>query len=259
MPELPGFQKVQYAFSAHVREPEQHPRPSDVEDRRMEVYRDLFYRNIEGFLSGGFPVLREIHSDENWHAMVRDFFHRHQSATPYFPEIGQEFLAYLQNERGEREEDYPFLLELAHYEWAEVALDVADVDLDTEAVDPDGDLLAGCPAISPLAWPLSYRFPVHRISADFLPEEPDEQPTHLIVYRDRDDVVRFMESNPATLHLLQAIEQHPAQTGRELLEAAAEEMQHPDPDVVVRGGLETLQRLHDADVILGTRSDNPEN
>lgn len=257
MPERAQFQKLQYEFSAHIRHPGQHARPGDVEDRRMEIYRDLLYRNIEGFLSGGFPVLCEIHSDADWHALVRDFFHRHQSTTPYFPEIGQEFLAYLQDERGERESDFPFLLELAHYEWTEVALDVADVDLDDETADPDGDLLAASPVISPLAWPLSYRFPVHRISAEFLPTEPGEQPTTLIVYRDRGDQVRFMETNPASLHLLRKIEQNASQSGRDVLESIAREMQHPEPEVVVQGGLETLQRLLEQDVILGTRPPAP--
>lgn len=257
MPERPGFQKLQYEFSAHVREPAQHPAPDDVEDRRMEIYRDLLYRNIEGFLSGGFPVLCEIHSDADWHAMVRDFFHLHQSSTPYFPEIGQEFLAYLQDERGTRETDFPFLLELAHYEWTEVALDVADVDLDDEPANPQGNLRTACPVISPLAWPLSYRYPVHRISPDFLPTEPGEQATTLIVYRDRGDQVRFMETNPATLHLLQKIEQCPGHSGQQVLEEIAREMQHPGPELVVQGGLETLERLRDAEVILGTRAPDP--
>lgn len=253
MPDLPTFQKVQYEFSAHVRNPQQHARPDDVEDRRMEIYRDLLYRNIEGFLSGGFPVLCEIHSEADWHALVRDFFDRHRSSTPYFPEIGQEFLAYLQDERGERNSDFPFLLELAHYEWTEIALDVADVELDEEAANPNGDLLEEAPLISPLAWPLRYRFPVHRISPDFLPTEPAEQPTDLIVYRDRKDQVRFMETNPATLHLMQKISAHPALSGRQVLEEVAREMQHPEPEVVIQGGRQTLQRLLESDVILGTR------
>lgn len=253
MPERPSFQKVQYEFSAHLRAPAEHPAPDDVEDRRMDVYRDLLYRNIEGFLSGGFPVVREILSDTDWHALVRDFFHRHQSATPYFPEIGQEFIAYLQGEREPQPDDHPFLLELAHYEWVEIALDVADLDLEDVEVDPDGDLLKKAPLISPLAWPLSYRFPVHRISPEFLPAEPGEQPTTLIVYRDQKDDVHFMESNPATQHLLQQIEAHPGESGEAILRRIASEMDHPEPDVVIQGGLETLQRLRDAEVILGTR------
>ncbi len=254
MPERPAFQEKQYAFAAHVRDPEGAPCPEDVEDRRMKIYRDLLYKNIEGFISGGFPILRELHGDREWHAMVREFFNSHQCRTPYFLEIGQEFLKYLQEERGARETDYPFMLELAHYEWVEVALDVADIDLDAEPVERDGDLLAGRPLVSPLAWPLSYAYPVHRIGPAFRPTEPGDTPTCLIVYRNRDDEVKFMETNPVTLRMLQLLDEVDGRSGEEILRQVAGEMQHPDPDVVVRGGAETLRELRDKDIILGTRA-----
>jgi hypothetical protein len=67
MESLPEFTRRQYAFAAHIRDPEHQPAPDDIEDRRMQIYRELFYNNVEGFLSGTFPVLRKIHSDGDWH------------------------------------------------------------------------------------------------------------------------------------------------------------------------------------------------
>ena len=90
------FSDIQRAFAAHIREPNLHPAPTDIEDRRMKIYRELFYKNIEGFVSSAFPVLRKLYNDTHWHQMVRDFIHRHQSKTPYFFEISEEFLAYLE-------------------------------------------------------------------------------------------------------------------------------------------------------------------
>ncbi|HKF94607.1 MAG TPA: putative DNA-binding domain-containing protein, partial [Gammaproteobacteria bacterium] len=135
---LPNFQRVQYAFAAHLRDPQTHARPPGVEDRRMAIYRDLFYNNIEGFLSGGFPLVRSLYSDANWHRMARDFFAHHKSHTPYFPEISQEFLMYLQEERESQPEDPPFLTEIAHYEWVELALSVTEAQPDWAAIDPNG-------------------------------------------------------------------------------------------------------------------------
>ena len=88
---------IQRAFAAHIREPDLHAAPAGIEDRRMKIYRELFYNNIEGFISSAFPVLRKLYSDTDWHAMVRDFVHRHQSQTPYFLVISEEVLAYLEN------------------------------------------------------------------------------------------------------------------------------------------------------------------
>jgi len=94
---IPAFKKHQYEFTAHIRDPKNNAIPDGIEDRRMGIYRELFYNNVESFIASGFPVIRKIYNDENWHAMVRDFFARHQSKTPYFLEISQEFIDYLKN------------------------------------------------------------------------------------------------------------------------------------------------------------------
>lgn len=144
-------------------------------------------------------MLRRLIPDDPWRSLVRDFYARHHCHSPLFLEIGREFLAYLEQERGRRPEDPSFLRELAHYEWVELALAVSEADPeDRGPLDPDGDLLGGTPLLSPLAWPLRYRFPVHRIGPDFQPTEPGGPPTYLTVYRDREDRVRFLEINAAT-------------------------------------------------------------
>ena len=51
MAELPEFQQKQYAFAAHIRDPENNPAPSGVEDRRMAIYRELFFNNLHNRLT----------------------------------------------------------------------------------------------------------------------------------------------------------------------------------------------------------------
>lgn len=250
----PKFKRLQYAFTAHLRDPARHPAPPDVEDRRMQIYRELFYNNVEGFIASGFPVLRKLHDDTGWHHLVRDYFARHQSHTPFFHRIAEEFLRYLQDERGVQPEDPPFLKELAHYEWVEMALSISEAELDFTGVQPDGDLLGGVPVPSPLAWNLAYQYPVHRISPDFRPTGPGAQPTHIVVYRDRRDQVGFLEINAVTARLLQLTEEQSGRTGRELLQAIAQELRHPDPAAVIDGGREMLEGLRRRDIILGTRA-----
>ena len=84
---MPDFKIHQYEFTAHIRDPENNSIPHGIEDRRMQIYRELLYNNIEGFIADAFPVIRKIYSDENWHEMVRDFLSSHQCQTPYFLEI----------------------------------------------------------------------------------------------------------------------------------------------------------------------------
>jgi hypothetical protein len=251
MAEGPGFRETQYGFAAHLRDPEGNPAPAGIEDRRMAIYRELFFNNVAGLLGRTFPVLHKILGPERWTTLMRDYFSRHRSHTPLFLEMPREFLQYLEHERGEFEGDPPFMLELAHYEWVELALSIDERDPDLSAVDPDGDLIEGRPVLTPLYWSLVYAFPVHRISPRFTPGEPGEQPTRLLVYRDLDDEVGFIEINAVTARLLELLADDDTASGRAALEAIAAELDHPRPETVISGGRQILEDLRDRQVILG--------
>ncbi len=253
-PEMPRFQQQQHAFAAHIRDPENAAAPADVEARRMAVYCELFYNNIEGVLSSSFPVLRSLYGDDEWHALVRGFFSRHHAQTPYFGELPREFIHYLQHERVTQPSDPAFLLELAHYEWVEMVLSIAEEEPDFSAIDSDGDLMEGVPVLSPLAWLLSYRYPVQRIGPDYLPDKAPEQPTHIVVYRDLNDAIGFLELNPVTARLLQRMADNRTKAGIDLLLQIAAELDHPGPQAVVEGGRAIFAELQQRGVLLGIRN-----
>ncbi len=146
----------------------------------MGIYRQLFYNNVQGLTAGSFPVLLELLSDNAWHRVMRDYFARHRARTPLFSQMPQEFLRYLETERDGCFGDLPFVRELAHYEWVKLALSIDTREMDTDRVDTGGDLLAGVPVVSPVAWPLVYRYPVHRIGPAFQPRDPPAQPSYLL-------------------------------------------------------------------------------
>lgn len=249
----PQLRQMQMAFAAHLRDPAMVAPPEGIEQRRMKIYRDLFYNNVEGFISGGFPVLRSITDDEKWHRMVRDFFARYRCQSPYFLEISQEFLGYLQNCRESEADDWPFMLELAHYEWVEMVADTAEGEFPETGYNPNGNLFLARPYLSPHAYVVSYYFPVHKIGPDFLPDQAPENPTVLIVYRDRNLNVRFMEINGVTARLLVLLQENSDFTGSDAIGQVARELQHPNPEVVIRGGQEALDHLLDTGIILGTQ------
>ena len=138
MAERRSFQDKQYAFAAHIRDPEHIPAPAGVEDRRMAIYRELFFNNLSNLLATMFPVLRKLHGDPHWQHFIREFMRQHESRTPYFLELPQEFLKFLQDEYEPRRDDFPFLVELAHYEYVEIALSVSTAMDDMSDVDPAG-------------------------------------------------------------------------------------------------------------------------
>lgn len=251
---LAAFKKHQYEFTAHIRDPEKNAMPDGIEDRRMAIYRELLYNNIEGFIASGFPILREIYNHENWHKMVRDFFAKHQSQSPYFLEISQEFIHYLQHERLPDDNDPAGLIELAHYEWVELALHVSDENINMDNIDANGNLLSQRPVFSPLAWPLVYQFPVHTMGPENLPQQAPEQASYLVVYRNRNDDVKFLEINPVTARLISLLQENESYNGLDAIEHITKEMNHPNPDVVKQGGLTALEELQQYGIILGTET-----
>lgn len=229
----------QRAFAAHLRDPERVPAPEDVEPRRMTVYRELFFNNLVDLLGGAFPVLRRILGDAGWRALVREFYARHHAHTPYFLELPREFLEWLQARGAGGSGEPPFLAELAHYEWVELALAISE-----EETPPSGALPADCLevplAVSPLAWPLAYRWPVHRLGPDHRPAEPPAEPAFLVVYRDPGDRVQFLEIGAETARLLDALEQSPGATARSAYARSGIEL---TPDAA-RAAADSIRDLH---------------
>ncbi len=247
----------QFAFAAHLRNPDSAPPPPDIEDRRLAIYRELFYNSLEGLLAGNFPVLRRLLDDTLWHATVRSFYRDFRCQTPLFPEIGREFLQYLQtrvgNDADAEQAPLPaWTLELAHYEWVELALDIAE-EPDAVACDPAGDLIDGAPLRNPLAWPLAYRWPVHALGGDAALDVAPEHPTFLLVLREEGGSVRFKSLSPVTFRLLQVIDANPSSSGRTHLEALAVEANSDDVEAFVAAGTRMLDALRVSGAILGTR------
>ena len=201
------FRWHQHNFSDHIRHGTDDTQPEGVEVRRMKIYRDLFFNNVKGFIVEGFPVLADLWGESKVETEVKEFWQEHHCDSPYFLEISREFLTWLIEERTPKDSDFPFLYELAHYEWIE--LDIAfrhksqfDKPIDANTLNPDSLL-----AVSDIAQSLQYQYPVHQIRQGFQPQEPLEIPLFLIVYRDEEDEVQFMEINPMTARLLELIRQ----------------------------------------------------
>ncbi len=248
-----SFQAKQYAFAAHIRNPNEVAAPEGIEDRRMAIYRELFFNNVNGFLENSFPILHAIYDANVWQRLVRDFFATHQSHSPYFVDISAEFLMYLQEEHAITADDPPYLLDLAHFEWAEIALMVVQEEPEWKSIDKHGNLLDSIPVLSPTAFCLAYQWPVHEISANEQPTEKPENPSFILIYQDKEGDVQYCGADPITARIMELLQQQEGRTGREILLQLAEEMQHPDLEKAVHSGYSILLKLHHAHILLGTQ------
>lgn len=247
------FQRFQMTFTGHIRDPKGATRPKGVPARRMRVYNELLYNNIEGFLLACFPVCRTVLGQRKWTRLAREFFREHRSHTPYFRQIPSEFLKYLQDS-WQRPDDMPeFLPELAHYEWVELELSTSNRDEGLPAHDVLGDLLQGRPLLNPVMQVLAYRYPVHQIGPRHKPKAAPGVPTFLLAFRTPEFEVKFSAINAATARLLQILEQDHNLSGAAAITHLAGEMGQA-ATVLLAGGQRTLADLQAMGAILGTRA-----
>lgn len=241
-----AFQQFQHDFGRHLRDPRRTPRPAGVPARRAAIYGELLFNKLIGFLDACYPVTRVVLGERRWRRLNRAFFRAARCRTPWFREIPREFLGWLTATADPALP--PWLRELAHHEWVELALDVMDAA--PPAHDPDGDLMIGIPVLAPALMNLAYAWPVHLIGSDYRPRKP--RPTHLLAFRAPDDEVRFVELNPVSARLLSLL-QDGERTGRAACLQVAAEIAHRDPDAVVVHGTALLAELHRLGAILGTK------
>jgi hypothetical protein len=199
------FIAIQQQFMDHIRDPSL-PSPEGIEPRRMQIYRELFFNNIAGFVSSAFPVLKSLYQHEQWQALIQQFFVTHDCKTPIFVEIASEFLAFLQHEYDMTADDPVFMLQLAHYEWLELYVAVASDTGASQRIPLDAieqyRLL-----IAPSAKVAQYAFDVQHISVDYQPIAATVQAQFFCVYRDSNDEVSFLQLNPLSAQVLAYIDQ----------------------------------------------------
>lgn len=248
MPKLEQFQKIQQQFTARVRDPNQACLP-DIDQARMHVYETLVLNNIEDVLAHCFPVFISIVTEEQWQTLVRDFFQQTVTKNPIYYQLPEDFIEFLMSGHAILQQ-HPYLLELAHYEWIELMLDVASEQQSNLALQQQGDVMRDIPVMSSLAQVLSYHYPVHLISDQWQPDQ--QQPHFYLVFRNPDYQIEFILLNALTWQLLQLLQNNKKLNGTQLIEQLIEETQYPDHEQAMKFAKELLTSLQQQHVILGT-------
>lgn len=247
------FQAAQRQFLAHLRNPQQQPLPIGFAPQGVAVYADLLYNKFNESLELCFPVTHAILGETAWQQLLKSFIAQHRCLSPYYRQIPDEFMAYLQTEP--LNDDAPlYLLELAHFEWVELIFAIAEAEPVAAFESDVKDWLVCCPVFAPVLQLLHYAYPVQRINENYQPTTSPEQATHILGFRDADEVVQFVELNPATARLVEILhETDDTYTVREAIQQIARELQHPEPSALFAFGIATLTDLMQQGAILGAK------
>ncbi|WGS87654.1 putative DNA-binding domain-containing protein [Methylomonas sp. UP202] len=245
----PAYQQWQRHFLNFLRRPKTAQLPAGFDAERVAVYADLLYNKFDESLRACFPVMHSLLSKEDWRALLLHFIAEHRCQTPYYRQIPDEFLRYLQQER-QRRDDWPFLAELAHFEWIELQLAIAEAEPITRKPLSDTELLTNVPVFAPVTQLLHYYWPVQDIGPNFLPNKPPKTATHILGFRDSDDQVRFIALNPATAKLILLLNN--GLTGQQALQAMRDnDLSDAQFLEFTQFGQRILTELHSQGVVIG--------
>lgn len=238
-----SLHNFQQEFSTYLRDPKKSPRPQGVLARPARIYEELLFNNICGFVDACFPVSKSLFSEKRWRHLCRGFFRDWQSHTPYFSQIPEQFVRFIQaNDAALRVPAY--LPELLHYEWLEL-------EVETSEQSSKGISASRLLTLNETVQYARYCWPVHQISSAYRPRKP--VPTVLLVHRNTDDKVQFVEINEITAQLLDIL-QSGAKTGNEAIKHLAKRMGYASPEPLMIHGHALLADLIQQEILHGKLS-----
>lgn len=245
---LPSFQRYQLAFTAHLRDPLNQPAPTGVPAERIAVYDEIVFNNLFESVSACFPVASAVLGKRKWLKLTQSFMREHSASSPLFRKIPEQFLQFLAHSDACQIEFPPYLNQLCHYEWIELHVASMPASEDRRNITVNGDLKSSVPVFNPTMQLLDYDYAVHKISPRKKPKHT--QNTQLLVYRNAQYEVKFVEINAVTYNLI-ALMQSQHVTGENALLLLAQQLGHPQPEIIMQFGMAILNDLRAQDIIIG--------
>lgn len=246
-----AFQELQLQFLAHCRNPEQQPLPTGFDPQGAAIYVDLLYNKFNDSLTACFPVTHAILGETVWQRTLKDFIAEHRCLSPYYRQIPDEFVLFLQNEH-QAIDSLSFLAELAHFEWIELALSIAEAEpVEIETLS-DAQLMEDELVFTPVIQLLHYAWPVQQINGNYRPDEPPSIATHILGFRDASDQVQFIALNPATANLVLLLQNQ--YTATQALHELGKDLSPSDLSDLMIFGKGILANLYHHGAIIGSKS-----
>lgn len=255
---LPSFQRYQLAFTARLRDPSKQPRIEGVPIQRMAVYEEIVFNNLFESVSACFPVAQKVLGKRTWLKLTRTFLREYSAHNPLFRKIPEQFLEFIANPTPELQQLLPpYLTSLCHYEWIELYVAYMQApECNTKTIKPEGDLGKHQPVFTATMQLLDYEYAVHKISSRRKPKQKES--TQLLVYRNNEDAVKFVELNAVTYKLITLLQKE-AITGEQALTFLANELKHPQPESIIQFGLGILEDLRSQGIIVGVLESHKNN
>ncbi|MYD44731.1 MAG: hypothetical protein F4W92_00020 [Gammaproteobacteria bacterium] len=200
--DTPDYQRIQHQFASYIRDPASNSVPSGIEQRRMDIYKRLFFNNLASFCIKAFKSFRPFINDDQWNTLIRGFMREHTCKSPYFKDIPLAFVEYLESS-DQVSVEYPFMSEMCHLDAMRMQLRLAPDARLCENLNIIED--ATRVQLSAAVRLLSYQWPVHKLTPSTWDGQKPKQPTWLIAFRNRNDQVEVLGTNVHTFRMLESL------------------------------------------------------
>ncbi|PIE46806.1 MAG: hypothetical protein CSA42_06480 [Gammaproteobacteria bacterium] len=189
------LQAFQTDFGNYLRS-QLHKDGNGIPKRVGQLYQELIFNNLKGFINQCFPVCQTIMTAKQWQALSLYFFQNADLHSPYFTEVNKHFVDFIYTLSDAQKQTLSvpdYMADLAHYEWVELDLDIRPNNNHANTA-----LFANF-TLNQNMQNLHYHWAVHQIDTTNRPTKPKD--TFLLVYRTPANSVEFMQTNALT-HLL---------------------------------------------------------
>lgn len=243
------FQQTQAEFTHWLRHPDVAPLPAGILPARMHTYRELLFNNVINFVDITFPVVKALLPESLWQRLSENFFADHHCHSPFFYDISLHFREFVAALDWPELADFPWLTELLHYEWMELAADIAEEPNPSMAPDCvladencwnqiDTPIRLAMPA-----WPLAYQWPVASWTTETARADLQAQPQAVVLWRNQEDHVRSLTVEPLAAWLVERIQLGGQTPLPQTLSNLADELVSASPGISHEQALASSQRV----------------
>ncbi len=229
-----------------------------LDEKGIRLYAELLRIGHQDLMASVFPGCASLIGDQ-WPQTVDDYLEHYPPDHYNLNRAAQRFPQYLAafGERFLRR--YPFLVELADYEWLELELiehpGVVMTCPHQPLASPE-QFERWRPVVNPVLVVRRYRYPITGIVEQLaeglaLPDDLAPAPATVIVYRDPDNDCRFLEVTEMTCRTVEL-----ARSGRhsykDLIASALSEIHGADPQECVVEFMEMVEKLQSLKLFVGS-------
>ena len=163
---------------------------------RLKIYRELVRNSLFSLISNFYPCTHKI-LNKHWKVLLSKYIEQYPPNSPILSKVGEHFPEFLKKEKSIIKK-YPFISELALYEWLEVeTYEQEDNEVKNKQL-----------VLNPIHTICRFEYQIPEIAEKIKDKKPlgkiKKEQTNVLIYRDpKDFSVRFIELSNGTVAYLE--------------------------------------------------------